>query len=70
MTTTTESNPKKSAACDALMKAQHSLFALPAAWMSDIFTLGGQLTGQREPYSFQAADEVMMSLVRVLMAKP
>ena len=51
------------------MQAQHSLLALPAAWLADIFTLGGHLTGQREPYSCQAADAVMLSLVRVLMAR-
>lgn len=44
--------------------------ALPLAWLADIRTLGGYLTGQGEPYTCQVADEVMRNLVRALMARP
>lgn len=56
-------------ACDAWAEAGLGMCALPMACLADIRTLGGYLTGQDEPYACQVADEVMVNLVRALMAK-
>lgn len=60
---------RKPAACDAWAEARLGVCALPLAWLADIRTLGGYLTGQDEPYTCQVADEVMRNLARALTAK-
>ena len=60
---------QNSAACDAWTEVRLGLCALPMAWLADLRTMGGHLTGQDEPYTCQVADEVMRNLVRALTAK-
>ena len=60
---------KNSTTCAALAEVYLGVCALPMAWLADIRTLGGHLTGQRQPYTWQVADEVMSNLARALVAR-